>query len=75
MDGKEFCKEIEEILAEIRPEKVLIKKILSEIDSQYTFNAYRYHYKKGEAAYEKFIKFRKAKNLIEYLLDLEDNKE
>ena len=74
MDRKEFCQEIEEILTELRPEKDLIKKVLSDIEKQYSFSAYRYSYKKGEAAYEKVIKFRKAKNLIEYLLDLENNK-
>ena len=75
MDKKEFCEEVQEILIELQPEKELIKKTLKEIDGQHTFSAYRYKYEKGQEAYKRVIRFRKAKNLIEYLLDLEDNKE
>jgi hypothetical protein len=74
MDKKEFCEEVEEILIELQPEKELIKKVLREVDSQYTFSAYRYKYEKGQEAYKRTIRFRKAKNLIEYLLDLLENR-
>mgnify|MGYP000993829367 CR=1 FL=1 len=77
MGREEFCKEVERVLKELGPEgKTSLKKLLEKENKSNEWNSYRYHYKKGEETYERVLKFRKVKNLIEYLLKLdEDNRE
>jgi hypothetical protein len=62
MDDKQFCEEVRRVLKEIGPEgKNILRKILKEQDRH---NSHR------------ILKFRRLKNLVEYLLNLgEDNKE
>ena len=73
MGGEKFCEEVKEVLEELQSDKHLIKKVLDQADKHNESCAWRYKYKRGELQYEKIIKFKKVKNLIEYLLDLNDN--
>jgi hypothetical protein len=74
MDDKEFCKEVRKVLEEIGPEgKTILKKILWEQDRLLNHSIWRYKTKKHEEAYERILKFRKLKNLLEHLISLGDN--
>ena len=73
MGKDKFCEEVKEVLEALRPNKHLIKKVLNQQDGVNQNNVWRYQYKKGEEEYEKILEFRKVKNLVEYLLDLNEN--
>jgi len=73
MGEEKFCEEVREVLEELQPDKHLIKEVLEQADKDNESFAWRYKYKRGELQYKKIIKFKKVKNLIEYLLDLNDN--
>ena len=74
MDDKEFCKEVKNVLGEIGQEgKNILIKILNEQDRHNNHSIWRYKTQKHEEAYNKILKFRKLKNLVEYLLSLNEN--
>ena len=76
MDDKRFCEEVRRVLKEIGPEgKDILKKILKEQDGRNNHSIWRYKTRKHEEAYDRILKFRKLKNLVEYLLDLGENNE
>jgi hypothetical protein len=60
-----------------KPEgKNILRKILKEQDRHNSHSIWRYKTQKHEEAYNRILKFRRLKNLVEYLLNLgEDNKE
>lgn len=89
MERDKYLKEVELTLAEIVKEEdsvKIIKQCLEKRESELSFNSFRYgrslgdnysighNPKSGEEFYNKILKAKKAKNLVDYLLLLTQNK-
>tara|TARA_B100000029_G_scaffold495623_1_gene560804 strand:+ start:440 stop:715 length:276 start_codon:yes stop_codon:yes gene_type:complete len=89
MERKEYLKEIELTLDEIVKDGeliVIIKETLDKRERNEVFNSFRYRKKReqgfakevtpddGEEHYNRIIKIKKARNLVDYLLLLAQNK-
>lgn len=89
MERDKYLKEVELTLAEIvKDEEIteIIKATLQDCENKMVFNAFRYGKgpigmgswstaKAGEEFYNKILKIKKARNLIDYLLLLAENKD
>ena len=90
MERKEYLKEIELTLDEIVKDEdliVIIKDTLDKRERNEVFNSFRYRRNRekgfavgistedGEEHYNRIIKIKKARNLIDYLLLLAQNKD
>ena len=88
MERDKYLKEVELTLAEIAKDNEIIeiiKATLADAEGKMVFNAFRYGKgpigmgtwstaKAGEEHYNRVLKVKKARNLIEYLLLLTENK-
>ena len=90
MERSEYLKEIELTLSEIIKDEEtiqIIKECLEDHEKKMVFNSFRYgrkisenysighNPKAGEEHYNKIIKIKKARNLIDYLILLQQNKD
>ena len=89
MERDKYLKEVELTLDEITKDHEIIgiiKECLEKSEGEMVFNSFRYGkgpigmsswttQKAGEAYYDKIIKIKKARNLIDYLLLLAQNKD
>tara|TARA_B100000287_G_scaffold274048_1_gene258078 strand:+ start:4005 stop:4271 length:267 start_codon:yes stop_codon:yes gene_type:complete len=87
MERSEYLKEVEFTLKEIIKDEELVKIIkhsLEKSERELSFNSYRYGMRQpdkskrpqlSEESYNKIIKVKKARNLIDYLILLRQNKD
>ena len=69
--AKDPCHEALLTIKELKPHTSQILELLNTHEKEMYFSFLRYN--KGEEEYNKLCEFKKVKNLIEYLLSIEEN--